>query len=153
MASVNRGSSMRGGRGRRSMSEINVVPYIDVMLVLLVIFMVTAPLVTPGTVDLPTVGKSSNAPSSYIEIELKKDGSKLIHIVASTGNTDKTVNSARDILPIVQQEQAKNLQDPAPVIIAADKTLPYDDVMQVMSTLQAANVKRVGLQVKPSPVK
>jgi biopolymer transport protein TolR len=63
------------------------------------------------------------------------------------------VNSARDILPIVQQEQAKNLQDPAPVIIAADKTLPYDDVMQVMSTLQAANVKRVGLQVNPSPVK
>jgi biopolymer transport protein TolR len=151
MASVSRGSSMRGGRGRRSMSEINVVPYIDVMLVLLVIFMVTAPLVTPGTVDVPTVGKSSNAPSSYIQIELKLDGTMNVKVVGGSSPSTQNVTSVDAIVPIVQREQERDASNPAPVIIAADKSIQYDKVMQVMSKLQSASVKRVGLSVKPSP--
>ncbi len=151
MASVGRGSSMRGGRSRRSMSEINVVPYIDVMLVLLVIFMVTAPLVTPGTVDLPTVGKSSNAPISYVQVEIKLDGALKVRVVGGNAPSEREVRSAMDIVPIVRAEQDKNPGNPSPVIIAADKAVKYDNVMQVMSVLQGADVKRVGLQVKPQP--
>src|SRR6187431_1921299 len=64
--------------GRRLMNEINVVPYIDVMLVLLVIFMVTAPLITPGVVDLPSVGKSSVAPVSPLEVVIREDASIIV---------------------------------------------------------------------------
>ena len=151
MASVGRGSSMRGGRTRRGMSEINVVPYIDVMLVLLVIFMVTAPLVTPGTVDLPTVGKSSTAPTSYVQVEIKNDGSMKVRVVGGNAPSEREVRSPQDIIPIVKAEQDKNPGNESPVIIAADKSVRYEKVMDVMSVLQGANLKRVGLQVKPQP--
>ena len=61
------------GRGRRSMNEINMVPFIDVMLVLLIIFMVTAPLITTGVVDLPSVGKSAQRPQSVVEVIVGTD--------------------------------------------------------------------------------
>jgi biopolymer transport protein TolR len=133
------------------MSEINVVPYIDVMLVLLVIFMVTAPLVTPGTVDLPTVGKSSTAPTSYVQVEIKTDGSMKVRVVGGNAPSERDVRGAAEIVPIVREEQAKNPGNPSPVIIAADKSVKYDSVMQVMSALQGANLQRVGLSVKPQP--
>ena len=56
------------GRGRRTISEINMVPFIDVMLVLLIIFMVTAPMITPSMVDLPSVGKAAKQPDQVIQI-------------------------------------------------------------------------------------
>ena len=73
-------SSLRGGRTRKFKAEINVVPYIDVMLVLLVIFMVVAPLSTPSMINLPKAGKSNQPPTEYLEIELKPDGSATVGI-------------------------------------------------------------------------
>jgi biopolymer transport protein TolR len=151
MASINRGSSMRGGKSRRSMSEINVVPYIDVMLVLLVIFMVTAPLVTPGTVDLPSVSRSSAAPPTLIEVVIKADKTMLIRIRDPKSPLEQSISSADELVPIITQRQRANPDSPPPVIIAADKTVQYDAVLKVMDKLQTANIKRVGLSVKPAP--
>ena len=68
-------TSPRGHRRRRMMSEINVVPYIDVTLVLLIIFMVTAPMIVTGSIDLPRVGQASQAPVAAIDVTIRQDGS------------------------------------------------------------------------------
>jgi len=65
----------RSSKGRRTINEINMVPFIDVMLVLLIIFMVTAPLISPSTIDVPSIGKASQAPDQVITIEIHKDKS------------------------------------------------------------------------------
>jgi biopolymer transport protein TolR len=150
MAGSTRNSSMRGGRVRRSMSDINVVPYIDVMLVLLVIFMVTAPLVTPGTIDLPSVAKSSQAPASAIEVLIKSDKTMRVRVRDPKHPLDEAVTK-EELIRIVHQQQSQNPGNPAPVIIAADKTVQYDAVLQVMDALQKENIARVGLSVKPVP--
>jgi biopolymer transport protein TolR len=150
MAGSMRGSSMRGGRMRRSMSEINVVPYIDVMLVLLVIFMVTAPLVTPGTIELPSVAKSSQAPAAAIEILIKADKSMRIRVRDPKHPVDEAATK-EDLVRLVRQQQSQSPGNPAPVIIAADKTVQYDAVLQVMDALQKENIAHVGLSVKPVP--
>jgi biopolymer transport protein TolR len=151
MASINRGSSMRGGKSRRAMSEINVVPYIDVMLVLLVIFMVTAPLVTPGVVNLPSVGQSSGAPPTLIEVVIKADKTMMVRIRDPKSPLEQSIGSVDELVPIVTARQLASPDNPPPVIIAADKTVQYDAVLQVMDRLQRANIKRVGLSVKPAP--
>jgi len=148
MASIQRGSSMRGGRSRRSMSEINVVPYIDVMLVLLVIFMVTAPLVTPGAVDLPTMTKASNAPPTLIEVVIKADKTMTVRIRDPKSPLEQSISSASELVPIILARQSANPASPPPVIIAADKTVQYDAVLKVMDALETNGVKRVGLSVK-----
>jgi biopolymer transport protein TolR len=150
MASHLRGSSMRSQRQRRSMSDINVVPYIDVMLVLLVIFMVTAPLITPGTIDLPSVAKSSQAPATAIEVLIKADRSMKVRVRDPKNPIERPVNMDA-LIELVRQRQAANPANPAPVIIAADKNVQYDAVLQVMDHLQQQNVARVGLSVKPVP--
>jgi len=137
---------------RRSMSEINVVPYIDVMLVLLVIFMVTAPLIAPGNIDLPSVAKSSQAKMSPIEIIIKAD--KTISLRASGGKTPSAAIAERRVTPdqmlvLIKQRQATDAEQP--VVIYADKTVQYDSVMQIMDALQKNDVKRVGLAVQPAP--
>jgi biopolymer transport protein TolR len=65
-------------RTRKAMNQINVVPYIDVMLVLLVIFMVTAPFINPSQVELPSIGKSAAAPVAPLEVVIRVDGSLLL---------------------------------------------------------------------------
>ncbi len=137
---------------RRSMSEINVVPYIDVMLVLLVIFMVTAPLIAPGNIDLPSVARSSQAKMSPIEIIIKAD--KTVSLRASGGRTPAAAIAERRVTPdqmlaLIKQRQAADAEQP--VVIYADKTVQYDSVMQIMDTLQKNDVKRVGLAVQPAP--
>ncbi len=143
---------MRGGRSRRSMSEINVVPYIDVMLVLLVIFMVTAPLVTPGNIELPSVGKSSIAPSQPIEIIVKADKSMSVRVRDPKNPVDDRSMRRDELIAFVQQRQGASADpgNPAPVVISADKKVEYDAVLQVMDALQKQNVKRIGLAVKPA---
>ncbi|NOQ49137.1 MAG: protein TolR [Nitrosomonadaceae bacterium] len=126
---------------RRLMNEINVVPYIDVMLVLLVIFMITAPLVNSGQVELPQIGKSLKPPVAPLEVIIKADNSLTFRDLALT-TTEQKVNRA-ELIEVIKQKQAKNTDQP--VVIAADKSVRYEEVMKVMDILQKQNVKKVGL--------
>ncbi|HEY5762571.1 MAG TPA: protein TolR [Rhodocyclaceae bacterium] len=130
---------------RRSMAQINVVPYIDVMLVLLVIFMVTAPMIQLGTVDLPTVGKSQSLPVKPIEITVRADRS-LMFRDHDSGGKDREVSS-RELTQLVRAAQKKNPEQP--VLIAGDKAVAYAAVLAVMDQLQKQDVRRVGLLVQP----
>jgi biopolymer transport protein TolR len=131
-------------RQRRLMNEINVVPYIDVMLVLLVIFMVTAPMIQHGTVELPSVAKSSQATAQPLEVMIEADGDIRLTNRAADG-TERAVSRgalARTVREII----AKNPEQP--VLIAADKKVRYEVVMGVMDELQRAQVQRIGLLVQ-----
>ena len=132
----------RSTRGRRSMNEINMVPFIDVMLVLLIIFMVTAPLITTGVVDLPSVGKSANRPTSVVEIIVGSDEKLRLRV----DQKDPEGVALAQLAVRVRDKQAGNAD--VPVVISADKGVRYEIVVRVMDTLQRAGVKRVGLSVK-----
>src|ERR1700749_1822121 len=132
---------MRGAR-RRTISEINMVPFIDVMLVLLIIFMVSAPLITVGSVDLPSVGKSKQQPPKVIEVIVGKD-EKLKMRVDGRNDVPIALNVLADRVARAQGGDAQ-----APVVISADKSVKYEAVVRVMDTLQRAGVQRVGLSVK-----
>ena len=134
----------RSGRGRRTMNEINMVPFIDVMLVLLIIFMVTAPLISPSVIDLPTVGKAAAVPDQVIHIEINKDEKITLK---STGTTVATRASSLDMLARdVRQLQGEVAQ--GPVVITAERTIKYETVVKAMDILQRAGVQRVGLAVQ-----
>ncbi|MDD4880115.1 MAG: protein TolR [Gallionellaceae bacterium] len=128
------------------MNQINVVPYIDVMLVLLVIFMVTAPFINPSQVELPSVARSSIAPVAPLEVMIKADGSLLIRDRAETGEGEAISEAA---LNGTVRKLQKDHPD-RPVVISADKSVRYESVMRVMDTLQRLGVARVGLLVKPA---
>lgn len=131
------------------MHEINVVPYVDVTLVLLVIFMVTAPLVTPGVVDLPSVSKASNAPVSPLEVVIRADRSIMIRARDAKGALAEERRVARgDLAQVIRERQAKNPNQP--VVISADKDVRYQAVLEVMDELHKQQVRRVGLLVKPA---
>jgi biopolymer transport protein TolR len=131
--------SMPRRRTRRMMNQINVVPYIDVMLVLLVIFMVTAPMTNPGVVELPQVGQT-----------LKQSAAPLVITV----RTDKSLELdgkkiARDqLLFEVRQKVAKKPEQS--VVIAADKSARYEDVIGIMDLLKQNKIEKVGLLLKPA---
>jgi biopolymer transport protein TolR len=131
--------------GRRLMNQINVVPYIDVMLVLLVIFMVTAPLINPGQVELPSVGKSSEPPVAPMEVSIHADESLWLRDRSVTGE-EQRVDRARLIQAIRQKQQKQPEQ---PVVISADKNVRYEAVLNVMDMLQQNHVNKVGLLAKP----
>jgi biopolymer transport protein TolR len=136
-------------RRRAPMHEINIVPYVDVMLVLLIIFMVTAPLVTPGVIDLPSVSKASNAPGSPLEVVIRESGALLLRSRDAKGVLTEEKRIARgDLARAIRDRQAKNPQQP--VLIAADKDVRYEVVLQVMDELHKQQVRRVGLLVKPA---
>ena len=141
------------GRGRRSMSEPNMLPFIDVMLVLLIIFMVTAPLITPSTVDLPSMGKANKQPDRVIQIVVGKDETLQIKTADRTAPT-----TLRDVANAVRQADAAATTTTAnaaaagsstsAVVISADRSVKYETVVKVMDTLQRSGVQRVGLSVK-----
>lgn len=139
-------------RPRRLMNQINVVPYVDVMLVLLVIFMVTAPLVTTGLIDLPSVGKSAQAPVAPLEVIIRADTSLMLRERlggrngGGAGPTRERRVTASELVGALRERQAKNPDQP--VVIAADKNVRYEAVLKVMDELQKANIRRVGLLVK-----
>ena len=144
--SVSRGSSMRG-RKHRAMSDINVVPYIDVMLVLLIIFMVAAPLVSPGTIDLPSVAKSSQAKENPISVIVKAD--KSVSVKDTKTGSERTA-TMRDVAAIVMQMQAGAVGDTQrPVVISGDRKVEYDAILQIMDGLRQQGIERVGLAVQP----
>ena len=133
------------GRGRRTISEPNMVPFIDVMLVLLIIFMVTAPLITTGVVDLPSVGKSTQRPSKVIEVIIGVDEKLRLRV----DQQDPVGLALGQLAARVRQQQGGNAE--VPVVISADKSVRYESVVRVMDTLQRAGVRRVGLSVKQGP--
>ena len=132
-------------RRRRAMAEINVVPYIDVMLVLLIIFMVVAPAIQPGQIDLPSVGQALNPTVAPLEIRIKRDGSIWL-VDRQQGGQEQAVTRAK-LLQAVQAIQTRHPEQA--VVINADKSLKYEDVLHVMDSLQGGKIKRVGLLVKP----
>lgn len=128
----------------RLMNEINVVPYIDVMLVLLVIFMVTAPMMNPGQIDLPSVGKSLTPPVSPLEVIIKKDTTLALRD-HSKGEVEVPVS--RDELAITIKKKVANNPEQS-VVISADKKVRYEEVIEVMDMLQQQNIKKIGLLTK-----
>ncbi|BBO99951.1 protein TolR [Sulfuriferula nivalis] len=129
-------------RPRKQMNNINVVPYIDVMLVLLVIFMVTAPMVNPGQVDLPSVAKTQTVALQPLQITIHANGELRVHDQAQANSDEQTVDNT-ELVNVIRQKQADH-PDQA-VVIAADKNVRYEDVMKIMSLMQQNQVKRVGL--------
>ncbi len=132
------------GRGRRTINEINMVPFIDVMLVLLIICMVTAPLSAPSMIDLPSVGKAPKQPDQVIQIVIGKDES----LELKTGDKGRKLG-VREIAAAVKQAQAG--QTNSAVVISADRSVKYESVVKVMDALQRAGVQRVGLSVQLAP--
>ena len=130
-------------RPRKTINQINVVPYIDVMLVLLVIFMVTAPLINPGVVDLPSVGSKLATPVAPLEVSLKTDQSLWLR----EGSNAPLRVSRAELVSRVLDRQAKNPEQA--VVIAADKSARYEEVMGVLDMLQQNGVRKVGLLAKP----
>ena len=137
------------GRGRRTISEINMVPFIDVMLVLLIIFMVTAPLITPSVIDVPSVGAAAQQPGRFIQLVVGKD--ETIELKAPQGKSVPV--TLRDVANAVRQAQGGQADGSTdmPVVISADRSVKYETVVKVMDTLHAAGVKRIGLSVKLTP--
>lgn len=126
-------------RKRRMMNQINVVPYIDVTLVLLVIFMVTAPMTNPGVVDLPKVGQALKQTGAPIVVTIKKDGMAEIN--------GKKLQRDELLYEVKKQLESKD----RPVVVAADEKTQYGKVVEVMDLLKQAKVEKVGLLFKPAP--
>ena len=131
-------------RQRRLKSEINVVPYIDVMLVLLVIFMVTAPMMTTASIDVPSVGKASQVPAEALQVNIRADQSLSL---TAPGKPERSLSKG-ELSQAIVDAQRKNPEQP--VLIVGDKSVKYEAVLSVMDELQRQQVKRVGLLVQPT---
>lgn len=132
--------SKRRGHGR-AINEINMVPFIDVMLVLLVIFMITASLITPSVINVPSAGQAAQPPEKRVDIQINAQGQ--ISLAGQIKQDNVTEQEAMDDIKTLLA------QDPdMPVMIAADKELRYQQVITIMSDLRRAGVRRVGLAVQ-----
>lgn len=137
-------AGMKKGRGRtrRMKNEMNVVPYIDVMLVLLVIFMVTAPMITPGLVNLPSVGQAAEVPATPVEVQIEENGDISVRLRQAGADFEKIPKE--EVLSRIQSMiQAVD----TPVVISADGKVPYEEVMTIMDTLRSNGLTRLGLMV------
>lgn len=150
-SSSGRGFGLR--RGRRALSEINVVPYIDVTLVLLIIFMVTAPLITPSVIDLPTVGQAPRQPDRVIQVLVAKDAT--LQLRSGKQTEEVTLKDlAQRVLDLSNQDRStrdatanSSPNQVVAIVISADKSVRYEAVVDVMDTLQQAGLSRVALAV------
>ncbi|MDB5919809.1 MAG: biopolymer transporter ExbD [Massilia sp.] len=139
-------SGMRGGRGRKFKSEINVVPYIDVMLVLLIIFMVVPPANSPSVINLPSAEKSALPPDDYIQVVLKPNATLSIGV---NGKTATAPQDMPDRPALLRALRAMHTDHPEyPVMIAGDRDSKYDDVIQLISEAKKMGINRVGLATK-----
>ena len=136
-------ATIQRGTRRRTINEINMVPFIDVMLVLLIIFMVTAPLITTGVVDLPSVGKARQRSEPHV-----------VELVVGADEQMRLRVDGKDLPPLALADVAARVReaqggvDSTPVVISADRTVRYESVVKVMDALQRAGIQRVGLSVK-----
>ena len=131
----------RTGRRRRLMADINVVPYVDVMLVLVVILMVAAPFVNPSVVDLPSVAKAGQQKDIPVRVVVRSDGRVSI---LEQGKGETTVPSGQLIASVKSRQKNAG----TPVVIEADSKVQYKSVVDVMRDLQKAGIERVGLSVQ-----
>ena len=134
-------------RTRKQLAQINVVPMIDVMLVLLVIFMVTAPFINPAQVELPSVGRTSQTPAQPLEVIIKASGEYVLKNRAVSGD-ERVVAKSALAAEIAALHRALPDQ---PVVIAADKNVRYEEVMHTMTLLQKQQITRIGLLARPAP--
>ncbi|MDR2881494.1 MAG: ExbD/TolR family protein [Azoarcus sp.] len=128
-------------RQRRQKNEINVVPYIDVMLVLLVIFMVTSPMMQSGSIDVPSAGPLATPPMEAAIIEVSKEGKLALK---RTVNDKATPLSDFDF----QRELKKLIDADQPILVAAHNDLPYQKVIDVLEAARELGVKKISLQTK-----
>lgn len=135
---ANGGRRRRGGRGRtRPMAEINVTPFVDVMLVLLIIFMVAAPLLTVGVpVELPKTAANALPSDSEEPLTVTITATGEVQIQTTPTNRDELVNKLRAIAAERETDR---------VFLRADGSIPYENVMQVMGALNAGGFSNVGL--------
>jgi biopolymer transport protein TolR len=133
--------SARRRNNNRLMNEINVVPYIDVMLVLLVIFMVTAPLMNPGKIDLPSVSQSLPPPVAPLEVIIKRDATLALRDHSKGGQESKVTRG--ELVAILKARQGANTDQA--VVISADRNVRYEEVINVMDVLQQQHIQKVGL--------
>ncbi len=138
------------GRVRRTKNEINMVPFIDVMLVLLIIFMVTAPLISPSQISLPSVGQADVQPKDFVQVVIEKDGA--IQVRQGSSGTNARSITMTQLAAEVRRVQQNSAQESGftqvPVVISADKGIQYETVVKAMDTLKRAGVERVGLAVQ-----
>jgi biopolymer transport protein TolR len=139
-------SSMRSGRRRKFKSEINVVPYIDVMLVLLIIFMVVPPANSPSVINLPSAEKSALPPDEYIHITLKPSAQLSIGINGKKTSVPEDMSNRKDLLDRLRELHGEHPE--YPVMIAGDRDSKYDDVIQLISEAKKMGINRVGLATK-----
>jgi biopolymer transport protein TolR len=155
VAALQGSSRGNGRRGRRTMAEINMVPFIDVMLVLLIIFMVTAPLITPSMIDLPSIGKAAKQPDKIIQVIIGLDDSikiKIDNASEQTVNKDQLATSVQNALQASSSGAAAGITlANSAVVISADKNVKYESVVRIMDTLQRAGLPRIGLSVQLAP--
>jgi biopolymer transport protein TolR len=134
-----------GGSGRQTLSEINVTPLVDVMLVLLIIFMVTAPLIQQGVeVNLPDArAKAVDAPEQKLVLSIKADRSLWL---GTTGDPARVPYAKLEerLRANARAEKDKELY------LMADRTLPYGFIVDVMATVQRAGITNVGMITNPS---
>jgi biopolymer transport protein TolR len=134
-------------RSRKQLAQINVVPMIDVMLVLLVIFMVTAPFINPAQIELPSVGQTSQTPAQPLEVIIRESGEYVLKNRAVSGDERVVAKSA-----LASEIAALHRASPdQPVVIAADKNVRYEEVMNTMTLLQQQQITRIGLLARPAP--
>ena len=130
-------------RERRLKNEINVVPYIDVMLVLLVIFMVTAPMMTTASIDVPSVGTAHQAPAEALQVTIRPDESLAL---MDNGRESKLAgDELKDAIIDARKKDPRR-----PVLIVGDKNVKYAAVLRVLDELQRQGVERIGLLVQPT---
>jgi biopolymer transport protein TolR len=129
-------------RHRKMINQINVVPYIDVMLVLLVIFMITAPLMSPGVIDLPSIGQQLTAPVAPLKVTLRADRSLLLE----QPPTAPLKVSRDELVARIRDQQAKRADQA--VVIAADRSVRYQEVVDLLDLLQRSGIRKVGLLVR-----
>ena len=139
-------SSLRSGRSRKFKSEINVVPYIDVMLVLLIIFMAVPTADKTSEIQLPTAQKSTQPPDNYIEVQIKPNAGLAIGVRGAGGSAPTDVGNR---VALIERLRALHADHPDyPVLISGDKDSKYDDVIQLISEAKKMGINRVGLATK-----
>ena len=139
-------------RSRRTKNEINMVPFIDVMLVLLIIFMVTAPLISPSQISLPSVGQADAQPKGFVQVMIDEEESiQVLQGSASKGGKGiKLAQLAAEVQRLQAETAGGTEPSKVPVVISADKNIKYDTVVRTMDTLKRAGIERVGLAVQTS---
>jgi biopolymer transport protein TolR len=138
-------SNLRSGR-RKLKSEINVVPYIDVMLVLLIIFMAVPPTQNPSEIKLPSAERSTQPPDDYIQIAVKSNAQLQIGIAGKQAQALEDVSSRAAVVDRLRSIHAEHPD--YPVLISGDRESKYDDVIQLISEAKKMGINRVGLATK-----